>query len=207
MQKNSATSTKSPKNKMKMRTTSRRQPMASLPRTRIDSKLMESMDINLVQAIKEDHADLKAMIETLKSEDAKLAEKRKCYEKFSALLKSHSKAEESVVYAASVKMSELKDETLEAQEEHAVADALMRKIASSEDIGTWKARVKVLAEVVEHHIEEEEKEYLPKLHKHLSDAREKKMMTSFIQSRSRSQKTMTEDSMGILSEVHSEMMH
>ena len=45
--------------------------------------------------------------------------------------------------------------------EHGLADQLVEEIKRTEDDDMWSARVKVLAELVEHHIEEEEEELLP----------------------------------------------
>ncbi|MGK4455687.1 hypothetical protein, partial [Klebsiella pneumoniae] len=44
-------------------------------------------------------------------------------------------------------------------------DELAKKIKSLGDEDEWKAHVKVLAELVEHHIEEEEEEQIPDLRK------------------------------------------
>lgn len=175
--------------------------------TRITQELIEAMGIDLVEAIEDDHADLKDMISTLKSEDATLPEKRKSYAAFSELLKSHSKAEEKAVYKVTQKVSALKDNTLEAFEEHAVADSLMKKIATTKNADVWQARVKVLAEVVEHHIEEEEEEYLPKLSKHFSDKKETVMMSEFLKIRVQTQKKLKDGSSGVLSEVQSQEIH
>ncbi len=57
-------------------------------------------------------------------------------------------------------------EGLEGDTEHAIADQLINEIkASEQDEDLWNAKVKVLAELVEHHIEEEEGELSKEIRK------------------------------------------
>lgn len=64
------------------------------------------------------------MIEVLKGERPTYSEKKKIYSDLSELLKSHAKSEEKAVYEASIRIRDLKVETYEAYEEHAVASLL-----------------------------------------------------------------------------------
>ena len=95
------------------------------------------------------------------------------------MLKSHSASEEKVVYEMGLKLKELKVEPFEAYEEHAVAATLMSKIAKTTNKDQWMGRVKVLAEGVEHHIIEEESEYLSDLKEKLKKDQEVNIVSGF----------------------------
>ncbi len=173
------------------------------------SKLADLRDNNgfddIVKALKEDHKELRTLGETLKSEDASDSEKKEAYKNFSSLLKSHSKSEEKAVYAKCCPIDELTQEAEEGYIEHKIADNLMKDIATTRNSDKWNAMVKVLAEVVEHHADEEEKELLPKVKKHFEKDEQAQMSHQFIALREKSQKDITEDNAGILAVVQAEV--
>ena len=108
-----------------------------------------------------DHKEIKELIGVLKDPEVTFAKKKPAYKKFERALSSHSKAEEESLYVSLKEVEDLRMDGLEGETEHAIADRLMREI--SEGIGDedqWMAKVKVLAEVVDHHIKEEEKDVL-----------------------------------------------
>ena len=85
-------------------------------------------------------------------------------------LELHTQVEEEFVYPDTKAEDELEDITLEAYEEHNVAKKLIEEIkAMSPDDETFAAKVTVLQESVEHHIDEEEKEMFPKVRKAFDD--------------------------------------
>jgi hemerythrin superfamily protein len=59
---------------------------------------------------------------------------------------------------------DLEDDVLESYEEHHVADVLCTELAAlSPDDEHFDAKMTVLIEIVEHHVEEEEGEWFPKV--------------------------------------------
>lgn len=159
---------------------------------------------DIVKALKEDHKELRRFGETLKSEDASNSEKKEAYKNFSSLLKSHAKSEEKAVYAKCCPVEELTQEAEEGYIEHKIADNLMKDIATTRNSDKWNALVKVLAEVVEHHADEEEKELLPKVKEHFEKSEQVQMSHQFITLREKSQKDITEDNAGVLAKVQAE---
>ncbi len=127
---------------------------------RIDA-INEYKNMDIVDLIIEDHKPLKELIEVLKS-DAELEEKFFAFEEFAPLLVMHSKPEEQTVYVDMKLDDATREEGFEGDVEHQLADQLVEEIRRTKDEDLWMARVKVLAELVEHHIEEEEDELLPK---------------------------------------------
>jgi iron-sulfur cluster repair protein YtfE (RIC family) len=85
-------------------------------------------------------------------------------------LAAHMIIEQEIFYPA-CKEAEM-DLVLEAYEEHAIAEiALKRLLATDPEAETFHARVTSLKELIEHHVEEEEKELFPKAEKALEEQR------------------------------------
>jgi hemerythrin superfamily protein len=130
-------------------------------------KKQASAGQDIVKLILEDHKPLKKLIKILKdSEKHDLDERQEAFEEFAPLLVNHSKPEEQSLYVFMKDEDELREEGFEGDVEHALADQLLEEIKRTDDEDLWSARVKVLAELVEHHIEEEESELLPDFKKH-----------------------------------------
>lgn len=123
--------------------------------------LRSKHDKDIIGLITEDHKPLKHLIETLKDPSVPVQERQGAFEEFAALLTIHAKAEEQVLYVFMKKDEELRTEGFEGDVEHGLAEQLVDEIRNTQDENLWSARVKVLAELVEHHIEEEEDELLP----------------------------------------------
>lgn len=91
------------------------------------------------------------------------------FTRFQALLQAHSRAEEEVVYRRLRAMQPDEEKTLEAFEEHHVADILLQELASACPGGKgWAAKLKVLEELLRHHIKEEELHLFPLIEEELS---------------------------------------
>jgi hemerythrin superfamily protein len=81
-------------------------------------------------------------------------------------LAAHMKIEQDLFYPRVRELDQ--DLVLESFEEHSLAEvALKRLLATSPDDETFEARVTVLKELIEHHVEEEEKTLFPKVEKKL----------------------------------------
>src|SRR5437868_428211 len=120
--------------------------------------------IDLLESQHRDVEDLFSEIEEAKNADAKT----ELFEQLADSLATHAAIEEHHFYPA-VRAKRTEDILLESLEEHLgikriLAD-LMKTDASDE---TFDAKIKVLKEQVEHHVEEEEGELFPKVKKLLS---------------------------------------
>lgn len=124
-------------------------------------------DDDIITLILDDHKPLKSLIKILKDSDKHgLRERRKAFEEFATLLELHAKPEERVLYDHMKHDKELREEALEGDVEHGLADQMVEEAQRTTDTDLWSARVKVLAELVEHHIKEEEEELLPDFRTH-----------------------------------------
>ena len=122
-----------------------------------------------VALLKGDHAEVHALFEDYKKlvEDEASAEERQAVaEQICLLLTVHATIEEEIFYPAA-REAEVDDDLLdEAEVEHASAKDLIAQIeAASPDDELYDAKVTVLGEYIDHHVEEEENEMFPKCRK------------------------------------------
>ena len=123
--------------------------------------------MDAIELLESQHREVEDLFSQI--EDAKGAkEKEQLFEQIADALAMHAAIEEHHFYPA-VRAKKTKDILLESLEEHlgikrVLAD-LMKVDASDE---TFDAKIKVLKEQVEHHVEEEESDLFPKAKKLLS---------------------------------------
>lgn len=121
---------------------------------------------DIVELILQDHRPLKDLIKILKNAKGDASERFEAFEKFAPLLLSHAKPEEESLYDFLKSNDEMILEGIEGDTEHGLALQLVDEIYDTVDENLWSAKVKVLAELVEHHIKEEEGAMLPHFRKH-----------------------------------------
>lgn len=94
------------------------------------------------------------------------------------MLKMHTKIEEEVFYPAVRELRTSKAEEMidEAFEEHHVVDLVLAELPEVDpEDGRFEAKITVLSELVEHHVEEEEEEMFPMAEKKLGAERIKEL--------------------------------
>lgn len=121
--------------------------------------------------LKKDHeavASLFAQIEATK-DDADPTRRKALFDRCRTLLLEHSDAEKKAYYTKIRGAEETRDIVLEGEQEHHVVTMLLTELAT-QNPGTeqWMAKLVVLEENVEHHVEEEENEMFPASKKVLS---------------------------------------
>ena len=126
--------------------------------------------MNAFTLLKADHKKVAGIFEKLEPTTERGVKTR---EELFAQLKNeldiHARIEEEIFYPALKEADETHDVVLEGYEEHAVVKRLLSELDElSKDDETWGAKLKVLQENVEHHVEEEEGEMFPKARKVLS---------------------------------------
>jgi hemerythrin-like domain-containing protein len=123
--------------------------------------------IDVIDLILEDHKPLKELIRIMKNDDLDLSKRKAAFEKFAPLLVAHAKPEERALYELMKQDDELREEAFEGDVEHGLADQMIEEAKRTDDKDELSARIKVLAELVEHHIEEEEEEMFPRLRREI----------------------------------------
>ena len=127
---------------------------------------------NITDLLKLDHSYLKESIKILKSDEKDKKTKLKQGESFLDALIKHSVAEKKSVYIPCLKIKDLKMDILEGKVEHGIIDGkakmLTKKLTGLRTLSDeLEVELKVLAEIVEHHVKEEEEDLFPKLKKDL----------------------------------------
>ncbi len=158
---------------------------------------------DVVAALKNDHDSLREFIGTLKDTSEDMSVRRRAYSQFVDLLKSHSVAEEQAVYKESMKFTgrELHVKVEEGFVEHRVCDDLIERIESETDPLIWGAHCNVLAEILEHHLKEEEDDLFPMIREKATPEQNMDMLVEFMSLRAETQKIVTEKNSGALGKM------
>ncbi len=123
--------------------------------------------------LKQDHNKVKKMFREYEEKgDRAFKQKQELAEKIFAELAVHETIEEEIFYPAVRENAskEGQEIVLEGYEEHHVADLIMEELKGmSTDEEDYDAKMKVLQENIEHHIEEEETAMFPEARKALGD--------------------------------------
>ena len=136
--------------------------------TNISEEIAVDNSFNIVDILLIDHVYLKECIAVLTNDYANKNEKIFYARTFLDTLKKHSEAEEKTVYESLSEMEELRMQILEGEAEHGMAkfkyESLIPRLLKMKILDdVTEAEIKVLAELVEHHIDEEETELFPKI--------------------------------------------
>lgn len=136
-----------------------------MPRSK---KIQENENaINAIELLEEQHREVEDLFDELENTSKRAIKTRlQLVNKLALAIEAHAQIEENIFYPAGREADE--DLTLEAIEEHSVVRHLLQKLQQTEaDDEVFMARVTVLKEMVEHHVEEEEGSFFPKVSKKL----------------------------------------
>ena len=125
-------------------------------------------EIDAIDLLTQDHANVKALFEQYEGlGERAMVSKKKLADQICLELTKHATAEEELFYPpAREAIADGEDLVDEATVEHASAKDLIAQIQAMEaDEELFDAKVKVLSELIEHHVREEEDEMFPKVRK------------------------------------------
>ena len=119
--------------------------------------------MDAVTLLKDDHDTLKKILNDLDSTTERGVKTREeLFTRVRRELEVHEAIEEEIFYPALKEHPKAKELVLEAYEEHNVVDMVMAEIEDTPyDDERWGAKLTVMKENIEHHIEEEEGEMFP----------------------------------------------
>jgi hemerythrin-like domain-containing protein len=121
---------------------------------------VKGLDMDALSLLKEDHDKVKNLLKQLdETTERAIKTREELFTKLKRELEIHETIEEEIIYPAMKQHAEAKDLILEAYEEHDVVNVILRELVETPyDDETWGAKLTVMKENLEHHIEEEEGE-------------------------------------------------
>ncbi|MCU0089970.1 hemerythrin domain-containing protein [Pseudomonas koreensis] len=132
--------------------------------------------MNAIDLLQADHQKVKSILSQLSESTERATKKRaELLDKLEMEISIHTKLEEEILYPAFKEAGTKEQDVMyfEAKEEHRTVDSLVLPDLKQTDPGTpeFSGRVKVVKELLEHHIEEEETEMFPQAKKLLGKAK------------------------------------
>jgi hemerythrin-like domain-containing protein len=150
------------------------------------------MALQFLETLKKEHADVQSILQELQNtSEGAVKSKENLFLKLKKELIPHMKGEEKHFYPLLLKNKESADMGMEAIEEHHVAEIVLKELESlSKDAKNWKAKAKVFAELVNHHIQEEEEEVFPSAEKMFDDKQLEQVMSAYSQETEKMKKNL-----------------
>ena len=124
------------------------------------------MSKDAIVLLKEDHKEIRKLFKQFQNAGANAkATKGRIVDRILELLTVHTYLENECMYPVTRELlPDLEQDVLESYEEHHVADVLCMELAAMDpDDERFDAKTTVLIESVTHHIEEEERDWFPKV--------------------------------------------
>jgi hemerythrin-like domain-containing protein len=154
-------------------------------------------ELSVIDLILFDHQYIKSCIDILIDDDAEKRQKLSISKGFLDAVQKHSFAEKKSVYAPLESNEELHFNILEAEIEHGIVDKkvklLKQRLARVRVLkDETEAELKVLAELVNNHMREEESEMLPKMNEEVDEESLKELGSKFMQLRGLTPKDLSE---------------
>ena len=145
-------------------------------------------DTDLLDTLKREHEEVKALLVDLEDAEGS-AQRKNLVKKIELALVPHTKAEQKVLYEAIIALKD-KDAQEDGHEgfiEHDLAAKTLKKLAAITNAASpeHKAAGKVLKELVEHHIKEEESNVWSDAKANFSEDRRKQMNARYLSAKAR----------------------
>jgi iron-sulfur cluster repair protein YtfE (RIC family) len=122
------------------------------------------------ELLEKDHRKVEGIFAQLEETTERAVKTRgELFEKLKMELDIHTQIEETVLYPVLKQVRDTREITFEGYEEHGVAKTLLEEMSTldvSDEV--WTAKLKVLKESIEHHVEEEETEMFKDARENLS---------------------------------------
>jgi hypothetical protein len=145
-------------------------------------------DTDLLDTLKHEHDEVKGLLADLEDTQGS-AQRRSLVKKIELALVPHTKAEQKVLYEAIIALKD-KDAQEDGHEgfiEHDLAAKTLKKLGTIANAASpeHKAAAKVLKELVEHHIDEEESNVWDDARTNFSEDRRKQMNAAYLSAKAR----------------------
>ncbi|RJQ23040.1 MAG: hemerythrin domain-containing protein [Nitrospiraceae bacterium] len=128
--------------------------------------------------------------ELKESKESPLKKREELFQKLREELVPHMKAEEKTFYQPLMAKKEAREDTMEAMEEHHVAEVVLKELEKMQKGEKWGAKMSVFKELVEHHIKDEESKVFKSAEKALDHDEIQNIMKKFDQEKQKIKKTL-----------------
>jgi hypothetical protein len=119
-----------------------------------------------IELLKSQHEEVKALFKKIEKASAR-AQKTKLFEELAGKLVGHDAIEREIFYPACERGMGMTDLLGEALVEHGVVEFCLYQADQARHAKDFDFKCQVLSEIVEHHVEEEEDDFFPKVEKAL----------------------------------------
>jgi hemerythrin superfamily protein len=138
--------------------------------------------MDILDKLHTEHETVKGLLSRMvDSEDAQ--ERKALFEEFKDALVRHARAEEKVMYDPMIALHEEEPEQQgdEGYIEHELVDVMLKKLDKARDKASieWTAGIKVVKELVNHHIKEEEESFFQTVKDNFSEEEREAMNEKF----------------------------
>ncbi|RZA09325.1 MAG: hypothetical protein EOP11_02130, partial [Proteobacteria bacterium] len=132
--------------------------------------------MDIIQELNADHAAIRAIILELRSDSTSPEVRADKLQKLGSWLRAHGDGEDRTIDAAAKTLGgELRTLGREDDEEHDAINRLHAKLARTTNPQFRQARLRLLCELLSHHLKEEEEEFFPLLKRSLGPAEREKL--------------------------------
>lgn len=129
----------------------------------------------ITEALVEHHDEMRKLVKEIKKDADKFILLKKH-------LDIHHELEEDLLLSKLHTKEDIKDESLESQEEHVILNQALLGLADfPQDNQRWEIKFKVFEEILDHHLEEEEEDLFPEAEKALSEKEQTDLGAQFIE--------------------------
>jgi len=125
---------------------------------------------NAIELLKSQHEEVKSLFKRIEKATLR-AQKTKLFEELASKLVGHDAIEREIFYPACEKGMGMTDLLGEALVEHGLVEFSLYQVDQARQAKDFQFKCQVLSELVEHHVEEEEQEFFPKVEKALGKAK------------------------------------
>jgi hemerythrin-like domain-containing protein len=140
-----------------------------LPRDAVAYGLLLRSFMKATDLLKQQHQEVARLFKAIESAEDP-ADKKAFFLELASNLVAHDGIEREIFYPACEEAMGITDDLGEALVEHGVVEFCLYQANEAIGKGDFDFKCKVLQEIVEHHVEEEEEEFLPKAAKLLGDS-------------------------------------
>ncbi len=131
--------------------------------------------MDVFKLLKRDHKEVKGIFKKLEKTSDESA-RNKGFARLERELSVHAEVEEELLYPRLRQEKKLRETVNEAFEEHHIAKVLLQELAETRPADErWAAKLSVLKEIIQHHVEEEETGLFPKAARALGKGESKEL--------------------------------